>query len=315
MTPNPEQESSRKQRALPSSPAQPPDRLRDGKASWKQGACSAPPLASTGGEGIAAPRQVGAGGGGDASGWSCGGVEGGAVTSGEPYSSRGTRALQTDGTRPQVRPIYARTPTHARTHAGGARARGPAAKSARRGRGGSAGARAASRRGARPFSRPISAPAAVPRARGPPRADSRDSGGGARPACEEAEGERRVPGPGCDCGRERRHYQHRVPAKLLSRVGALSVALHVATPRGEARSACAVPSPCAGTPAPLPGRAAEPRPRRWCRGSWLRRRGLLARGVPRLGRRESAGHLGLRWALAGVLFFSPFAWRTSLPLP
>lgn len=41
-------------------------RLRDGKATWKQGACSAPPLASTAGYGTAAPQQAGAGGGGDA---------------------------------------------------------------------------------------------------------------------------------------------------------------------------------------------------------------------------------------------------------
>lgn len=45
-------------------------------------------------------------------------MEGGAVTSGEPCSSRGAKTLQTDGTRPQVRPIYARTPTHTRTPAG-----------------------------------------------------------------------------------------------------------------------------------------------------------------------------------------------------
>lgn len=103
------------------------------------------------------------------------------------------------------------THTHIRTHsAPAARAsegRGPAAS--QRVGGNSAGARAASRRGARPLSRPISAPGGVPRALGPPRADSRDSGGGARPAREEADGEWRVPGPGRVFCRGRCHRQHR----------------------------------------------------------------------------------------------------------
>ncbi|CAN8196457.1 unnamed protein product [Coccothraustes coccothraustes] len=193
----------------------------------------------------------------------------GAATSGEPRSSRGAGG-------PQIRGLHTHTHTHARTYVRTyvrSTGRGPAAS--QRVGGSSAGVRAASRRGARPICRPISASGRVPRARGAPRAGSRDSGGGARPAREGAEGERRVPGPGrvrvrvavaaagsdttsAEPGAGRAARRPAPGESVLSRVRALSVALCVASPRRKARGACAVPPPCAAPLARDPGAASRP---------------------------------------------------------